>query len=108
MLAAHLAMELDIDEDDVVSPWNAASASAVSFAVGAVLPLTAVLLPPEPWRVPVTFVVVLVALAVTGSLAARMGGGSKRRAGIGVVVGGAVALAFTFLMGRLLGLSGIV
>jgi hypothetical protein len=70
--------------------------------------LIGILLPPVPWRVPVTFVVVLVALAVTGALAARIGGGSKRRAGLRVVVGGALALAFTFFVGQLLGASGVV
>ena len=35
-LKAHLSAELDIDEDDVVSPWHAAFASAVSFAIGGI------------------------------------------------------------------------
>ncbi|HEV7167461.1 MAG TPA: VIT family protein [Micrococcaceae bacterium] len=108
VLSAHLSVELNIDEDDVVSPWHAAFASAVSFFIGAVLPLLAILLPPASWRVPVTFVAVLVALATTGALGARIGGGSKTRAGVRVVVGGAVALAVTFLIGRILGATGIV
>ena len=108
VLSAHLSVELNIDEDDVVSPWHAAFASAVSFFIGAVLPLLAILLPPVSWRVPVTFVAVLVALATTGALGARIGGGSKTRAGVRVVVGGAVALAVTFLIGRILGATGIV
>ncbi|MBT1002686.1 VIT family protein [Paenarthrobacter sp. DKR-5] len=107
-LAAHLSAELHIDENDVVSPWHAAFASAVSFIVGAILPLLAILLPPAAWRVPVTFAAVLVALAITGGLGAFIGGGSKTRAGVRVVVGGALALAVTFLIGRLLGASGIV
>ncbi|GAP55692.1 fe(2+)/Mn(2+) transporter pcl1, partial [Arthrobacter sp. Hiyo6] len=45
-LAAHLSAELNIDESDVVSPWHAAYASAAAFAVGAVLPMFAILLPP--------------------------------------------------------------
>jgi VIT1/CCC1 family predicted Fe2+/Mn2+ transporter len=107
-LAAHLSAELNIDETDVVSPWNAALASAVSFLTGAVLPLFAILLPPDTWRVPVTFAVVLIALALTGSLGAYIGGGSKTRAGLRVVIGGALALAVTFAIGRLLGASGVV
>ena len=51
-LAAHLSIELNIDQDDVVSPWHAALASAVSFLIGATLPLLAILLPPEHLRVP--------------------------------------------------------
>lgn len=107
-LAAHLSTELGIDEDAVVSPWHAAFASAAAFSVGAVLPLLAILLPPDSVRVPVTFVVVLIALALTGATGARIGGGSVRRATVRVVVGGALALAATFLIGSLLGTSGVV
>jgi VIT1/CCC1 family predicted Fe2+/Mn2+ transporter len=107
-LGAHLAMELNIDEDDVVSPWHAAGASALAFTLGAVLPLLAILLPPASVRVPITFAVVLLALALTGALGARIGGGSIARATVRVVIGGAVALAATFLIGMLLHTSGAV
>jgi VIT1/CCC1 family predicted Fe2+/Mn2+ transporter len=108
VLAAHLSTELGITEDDVASPWHAAAASAAAFSIGALLPLLAVLLPPVPLRVPVTFVVVLVALALTGATGARIGGGSTARATLRVVVGGALALAATFVIGSLLGTSGVV
>ncbi|MCY0906183.1 VIT1/CCC1 transporter family protein [Arthrobacter sp. H14-L1] len=106
-LDAHLSVESHSDEDDVVNPWHAASASAVSFTLGAILPLLAVLLPPEAWRVPITFVAVLLALAITGALGARIGGGSLARAASRVVIGGAIALAFTFTVGLMLGAAGI-
>jgi VIT1/CCC1 family predicted Fe2+/Mn2+ transporter len=106
-LAAHLAAELNIDPDDVVSPWQAAAASAVAFTIGAILPMLAILLPPPALRVPVTFVAVLVALAVTGAIGATIGGGSRVRASARVVVGGALALTATFLIGTLLGTTGI-
>ena len=102
-LAAHLEAELGITEADVVSPWQAAGASALSFVIGAVLPLLAILLPPAGWRVPVTFVAVLIALALTGALGARIGGSPIPRAAVRVVVGGAIALAATYLIGTLLG-----
>ena len=101
-LAAHLSAELGIDQDDVVSPWHAALASAVAFTCGAVLPMLTILLP-AAFRIPVTFVAVLVALAVTGYVAAWIGGSSRGRAMVRVVVGGALALAATFLVGSLLG-----
>ncbi|HET6241909.1 MAG TPA: VIT family protein [Arthrobacter sp.] len=107
-LAAHLSAELNIDETDVVSPWHAAFASAIAFLAGAILPMLAILLPPENIRVPLTFVAVLVALAVTGALGAWIGGGSKSRAAVRVVIGGALALIATFLIGNLLGASGVV
>lgn len=107
-LAAHLSAELNIDQDDVVSPWHAAVASAAAFTIGAILPMLAILLPPPGWRVPVTFVAVLVALAITGAISAHIGGSSRRRAMIRVVIGGALALAATYGVGALLGASGAV
>ncbi len=106
-LAAHLDAELNIDQDDVVSPWHAALASAVAFTLGAILPMAAILLPPHDWRVPVTFVAVLVALAITGAVAAHIGGASRVRAMIRTVIGGALALAVTYGIGTLLGTTGI-
>lgn len=107
-LAAHLETELKIDADDIASPWQAAGASALAFVIGAVLPMVAILLPPADWRVPITFVAVLVALAATGALGARLGGSPMLRPTVRVVVGGALALAATFAIGWLLGTTGVV
>ena len=106
-LAAHLEVELKIDQEDVVSPWHAAFASAIAFTIGALLPMAAILLPPEGWRVPITFVAVLVALALTGAVAAYLGGASRVRAMVRTVIGGALALAETFAIGTLLSTAGI-
>jgi VIT1/CCC1 family predicted Fe2+/Mn2+ transporter len=107
-LGAHLEARLHIDEDDVASPWHAALASASAFLIGGVLPLLAILLLPASTRIPVTFVAVLVALAITGATSARIGGSAVRRATIRVVIGGAAALAATYLIGHLLGVTGLV
>jgi VIT1/CCC1 family predicted Fe2+/Mn2+ transporter len=102
-LAAHLEAELGIDPDELTSPWQAAGASALSFFLGALLPLVAILLPPVGWRVPVTFVAVLVALAVTGGVSARIGGANVRRALLRVVLGGAIGLGVTYGIGHAFG-----
>ena len=102
-LKAHLAIELGIDQDDVVSPWHAALASAVAFFTGALLPMATILLLPHPARIIATFVAVLIALAVTGYLAAWIGGASRGKAVIRTIVGGAIALVATFLVGSLFG-----
>lgn len=107
-LTAHLEAELGLNEEAVASPLAAAGASALAFFLGAVLPLLAILLPPPELRVPVTFVVVLIALAATGYISARVGGSPALRPMIRIVVGGALALAATFLIGSLLGTSGAV
>lgn len=102
-LSAHLEVELGIDQNDLVNPWHAAISSAISFTLGALLPLLAIVLPPPEWRVPVTFVAVLLALALTGTVSAQLGGSRKSRAVIRLVIGGAIALAATWLVGSLLG-----
>ena len=102
-LAAHLDAELHIDPNDLPNPWEAAAASAASFITGALLPLLAILLPPAAWRVPVTFVAVLIALGVAGVLSAQVGGSNVRRAVLRVVIGGAAGLGFTYGVGYLFG-----
>ena len=65
--------------------------------------MLAILLPAAGIRVPLTFATVLVALALTGALSARLGGSNVRRAVLRLVIGGALGLAFTYSIGRLFG-----
>lgn len=104
-LRAHLAVELHIDADDVVSPWAAALASAVAFTIGAILPMLTILLTPVEVRVGATFAAVLIALAVTGYLAAWIGGARRGRSIVRTVIGGALALAATYAVGALFGVA---
>jgi VIT1/CCC1 family predicted Fe2+/Mn2+ transporter len=102
-LAAHLSAELNLSEDDVVSAGNAAFASAASFLVGGLIPFLAVVLLPASVRIPATFVAVLVALALTGYLSARVNDTPRLRPTARLVAGGAVALAATFAIGSAVG-----
>lgn len=105
-LHAHLDFELGIDADDIPSPWSAAFASAGAFLVGSLLPTLLILLLPLSIRIPATFVGVLAALAITGTLGAKWGGSPHYvKAAIRVVTGGALALAATYGLGLLLGVS---
>jgi vacuolar iron transporter family protein len=108
VLAAHIDAELHIDPKDVASPWAAAWTSAASFTIGALLPFLTILLLPPAIRIPGTFVAVLAALVVTGVVSARIGGASVPRTVARVVIGGALALGATFLVGWLLGTTGVV
>lgn len=101
--AAHIDIELGIDPDGLTNPWHAAISSAVSFTVGALLPMLAILLPPPSARIPITFVAVLIALGITGWVSARLGGADPVRATQRVVIGGALAMAITYAIGRLVG-----
>ncbi len=78
-------------------------AAVVVGVAGATAQLAAILLLPVATRIPVTFGIVLIALAITGYVAAWIGGSHRGRAMLRVVVGGALALAATFAIGALLG-----
>ncbi|MBF6063600.1 VIT family protein [Nocardia terpenica] len=104
--AAHAEAELGLDPEDLTNPWQAAMSSAISFTLGALLPLAAILLLPASWRIPITFAAVLAALALTGSVSARLGGSSRGRAVLRVVIGGALAMAITYGIGQLAGTAG--
>jgi vacuolar iron transporter family protein len=101
--AAHAVVELGITPGDLSNPWAAAFSSAVAFTVGALLPLIAILLPPTAYRVPVTMFAVLLALAITGVVSARLGGASVGKAVARNVIGGALALGATYAVGHLVG-----
>lgn len=102
-LAAHFDVELKIDPDDLTNPWHAAFASAISFFFGALIPLIAIMLPPESVRIPIAFFSVIVALVITGAVSARIGGANVWNAVFRVVVGGALAMAVTYGIGSLFG-----
>jgi VIT1/CCC1 family predicted Fe2+/Mn2+ transporter len=101
--AAHAEVELGIDPNELTNPRHAALSSALAFTVGALLPLIAVLLPPNTFRIPVTVAAVLLALVITGTASAGLGGAPKQRAIARNVVGGALALAVTYVIGHLVG-----
>jgi VIT1/CCC1 family predicted Fe2+/Mn2+ transporter len=102
-LAAHAEVELGIDPDNFTNPWHAAWASMAAFTVGALLPLLAIVLPGASARVPVTVVAVVLALALTGWISARLGDASARKATVRVVTGGLLAMALTYAIGSLVG-----
>ena len=104
-LAAHAEVELGIDPEALTNPWHAAWASMLAFTVGALLPLLAILLPPAGGRIPLTAAAVVVALAVTGWVSARLGGAPLRPAVMRNVGGGVLAMAVTYGIGSLVGLS---
>jgi VIT1/CCC1 family predicted Fe2+/Mn2+ transporter len=102
-LAAHAELELRLDPEQLTNPWLAAISSAVSFTIGALLPLIAILLPPASTRIAITVAAVLLALAATGWVAARLGGAKALLPILRVTIGGALAMAITFGIGHLVG-----
>lgn len=106
-LKAHFDAELGIDPNDLTNPWHAAFASCMSFLSGAIIPLLTVLLSPASIRIPFTFISVTIALIFTGTISAKIGGAHVLRAVIRVVLGGAFAMAVTYVTGRLFNVTGL-
>ena len=102
-LAAHADIELRLDPDDLTSPTHAAVSSLIAFALGALIPLLAMVLSPPSTRVVVTVVAVLLALFLTGFLSARAGDAPVARAIVRNVIGGVLAMGITFAIGTLVG-----
>ena len=102
-LDAHLRDELGISEMSKPRPFQAAGASAVSYAAGALLPLLTVFVTPSSWLVPTVAMVSLVLLAILGAVAARTGGAKMLPGTIRVLFWGALAMAVTAGLGRLFG-----
>jgi len=73
-LGAHARDELGITEATSARPLQAAFASALSFAVGAALPLLVVVLAPPARLMPAVVVATLLFLSLLGALAAKVGG----------------------------------
>jgi VIT1/CCC1 family predicted Fe2+/Mn2+ transporter len=102
-LRAHAEAELNIDPDDLTNPWHAAWASMLSFTVGALLPLLTIVLVVAGYRVPVTVLAVVLALAVTGWVSARFGYGPVKQAVLRNVGGGLFAMVVTYAIGAAIG-----
>ncbi len=104
-LGAHARDELGLSELSHARPLQAALASAASFVFGAALPFTAALLSPVRNAVPVVFVCALAALALLGGIGATTGGAPITTAVIRVTFWGALAMAVTSGIGRLIGVN---
>jgi VIT1/CCC1 family predicted Fe2+/Mn2+ transporter len=102
-LAVHARAELGIDPDNVTNPWAAALASMFAFLVGGGVPIAALLLSPEAIEIWVAGVAVLIAMALTGFVSARLGRTPVGRSVLRNVVGGLLALAITYGVGKIAG-----
>lgn len=104
-LGAHTRDELGISEVATSNPLQAAFTSALSFAVGAALPLLAAVVVPGQhlsWIVSATSIVFL---AILGGLAAYTGGANITRGVVRVTLWGALAMAITAGVGMVFGAS---
>jgi VIT1/CCC1 family predicted Fe2+/Mn2+ transporter len=104
-LAAHARDELGFSAVLAARPVQAAVASAISFAAGAVLPLAVAALVPVHQSVMALTGTSLVCLAALGAWSGAAGGASPLRAAFRVVSWGALAMILTAGAGWLFGLA---
>jgi VIT1/CCC1 family predicted Fe2+/Mn2+ transporter len=102
-LELHAREELGIDVEQLARPVQAALVSAVSFTLGALVPIVVGLLSTSGVRFVATVATTVVGLVVLGLGGARLGGARPSRAIARVVVGGLVALGVSVGIGHLVG-----
>ena len=100
-LRVHTREELGVDPHDLPSPIFAGVASLIAFSVGAVLPLLPYLLGVA--SLPISLVITALALGTGGMMVGRLTGRPVLRSGARQLALGAVAIAVTFAIGRLIG-----
>ena len=105
-LGAHARDELGITEETAAQPLQAAMFSAVSFAVGAGIPLAAAAFVPYSMTVPIVMALSLILLGLLGALAARAGGASIAVGTFRVTFWGLIAMTVTTIVGYFFGPAG--
>lgn len=104
-LGAHVRDELGISEQLRARPLQAALASALSFAVGAAIPLAAILFSPTHVVIPIVAGTSLLLLGILGGVAARVGGANPWVGAGRVLLWGSLAMAITTGVGALFGVT---
>lgn len=102
-LAVHARDELGLGQERGAQPLQASWTSALSFTVGAALPLAAITASPSGARVFACVVSTILALGALGALGAQLGGAPRLKAAGRVVVWGAIAMGVTSAIGLLTG-----
>jgi vacuolar iron transporter family protein len=102
-LTAHARDELGISEITTARPVQAALTSAATFSIGAVMPLLMVIVSPPRMLVPVVSISSLAFLALLDAVGAKAGGANIMRATTRVTFWGALAMAMTAGIGKLVG-----
>jgi vacuolar iron transporter family protein len=102
-LTAHARDELGISETTTPRPVQAALTSALSFSVGAAMPLLMVVVSPPSTLVPSVSAASLGFLAFLGAIGARAGGANVLRGMARVIFWGALAMALTAGIGKVFG-----
>lgn len=100
-VVAHARDELGIDHNSLANPIQAMTASAISFSLGALIPIIGALIDTQTKLLIVIFS--LLALGASGAIGAYIGGGNKLAASFRVLIGGTAAMVVTSVIGHFAG-----
>ena len=103
-IGANIRVKYGISESTAAKPFQAALASAISFAIGAMIPLLGMIANTPKSQIELTVLFALLALAVCGALAADAGGAPRVRGALRVILGGGLAMAISAIIGRIVGI----
>lgn len=89
--------------NEFTSPLSAAIASMISFPLGSILPMVAITSFSPAIKIKATFLSVIIALAITGYLAAVLGSAKRGRSVLRNVISGVITMIVTYSIGTLIG-----
>ena len=89
-----------VDMEEITNPWHAAVSSFLSFSVGSLPPTLAILLFPDPYRIPITAVVVALTIILTGYVSAKLGKAPVKQAMLRNLAVGLLTMLVTYVVGQ--------
>lgn len=99
-LATTVSERYGFNVHDFTSPYAAAIASFFSFALGSVLPIVAISIAPASKRILATVIAVIIALCITGYLAAVIGKSNRLKSVVRNVLSGLITMGVTYVIGQ--------
>lgn len=101
-LGTMIRVKYSLKQGHYMNPWYAAFSSLVSAASGGIFPLVAMTFLPVAWQWPGTIIAVILSVALTGFLSAKLGDGLVKRAMVRNIIIGIITMIIHYGIGQLL------
>ena len=89
-----------VDMEEITNPWHAAVSSFLCFSVGSLPATLAILLLRDPYRIPITAVVVALTLILIGYVSAKLGKAPVKQAMLRNLAVGLLTMLVTYVVGQ--------
>jgi len=106
VLETHMRDELGINKGTQAHPFQAATVSAASFSLAALLPIAALLLALPTQRIPIVAMATLAGLALMGAMGGHLAKAPILHSAMRVLLGGGLAMGTSALVGHLMARAG--